>query len=186
MIFQINYDTNDYDNFLEFNEKLHIKNYMIFDDDLIQDFLKKYNYYDKFYNLKIAPTHEYIRNPILCDALRLMILYEFGGIYIDADVFFKENMHNLEDDLYARFGNRTLMLSMKSLFFVKAEAKSPYIKELLNTYLNADELRLDVRMINRYDLKKYINELMIIDHNFLDKYFDHHQITTKEPSKMKL
>jgi len=181
MIIQINYNTNIYDEYFKYNQKYKELNLCIYDNTKIDSFLKEYNYYDIFYNYKIPPEYEYASKAILCDALRLMIIYEKGGIYIDSDVYFNNNIYNLESNLEQEFGDRTLMLSTKSLFFFRAKKHSPYIKHLLDKYLNQKYLKIDIYMVGGFNLKKYSNELMFLSEDYLTRhYFDHIQITTSK------
>jgi mannosyltransferase OCH1-like enzyme len=179
MIFQIDYKSNHkYDQYFQRNLKHNLENYQVFDDQKIEDFLVQYDYKSFIDNVKIDDTYQYASKAIICDAIRLMILYELGGIYVDADVYFKNSITNLEDHLKQQFGNRTIILSTRSFFFMAAPPKSRYIKMILDIYLNADCLKLDVFMFRKINIKKFRNELMVISEEFTKNFFTHAQITT--------
>jgi len=175
MIFQIDYKSNNkYQKYFNYNKRF-LLDYKLFNDNNIQEFLNQYDYNLDF---KIDVGYEYATNAILCDALRLMILYELGGVYIDADVYFKPNIINLESNLFNDFGNRTIILSTKSFYFMRAPKHSRYIKYILDLYLRASKLKLDIHMLKKLKLKEYLDEIMIIRESYLEPFFTHEQITT--------
>lgn len=188
MIFQIDYKSGGkYDDYFEHNRNSYSNiNYMRFHEQLIDDFLKEYRYFDLFNNLVVHKQFHYAHNAILCDALRLMILYELGGTYIDADVIFTKNVSHLEEDLCKQFDDKTIVLSNRSLYFISAPKRAPYVKHLLDKYLTTDYLTLDIFMNRRHFLTKFHNEIAIVDHEFLTKYFKHEQVTTDETNKHRI
>jgi len=180
MIFQIDYMSNDkYKRYFEFNSKYNIPNHIIFNDIKINEFLNEYGYFDVFKSFKVDPVYNYAKKAILCDVLRLMILYEFGGIYVDADVFFTPEIVNIENHFNEKFQNKTILLSTRSFFFLKAEKKSKYIEKILSLYYKAELLRLDIFMLNKIEIVKYANELMVIPETHIKQFFTHDQITSK-------
>lgn len=177
MIFQIDYESGGrYDSYFESNRCLYDSlDYRLYGDREIDLFLREYGYYDLFHSKKVADGHMYAEKPIKCALLRLMILYEFGGVYVDADVTFTKEVVNLEEDL-DKYGNRNVVLSSRSLYFIKGVRKSGFIKHLMDLYLDSDFMVTDTVMNKKHELSKFYKELMIIPSNSLSKYF-HHSFT---------
>lgn len=184
MIFQIDYKSGGkYDDYFNYNKNYNLVDYYRYDDKLIEKFLIDYGYLNIFKNFKIETRFQYAHNAILCDVLRVMILYEIGGIYLDADVKFQEEIVNLDNDLLDKFGNKTIMIDNKSFFFIRAPKHSKYIKMILDSYLKCKYLSVDVFMLKKHHLLEYLNEVAIITPGFLEKYFIHFQVTTDENHK---
>jgi len=179
MIYQISYQTDKYDKYFQHNKQFTDElEHIVLKDNDINLFLKEFGYYEKFHSLKIHPSVKYAEKAILCSVIRLMFLREFGGMYIDADVYFTENVLTIEEDFEEKYENKNISLINNSLYFLKAIKNSKYIEHLLNLYLNSDFLYLDVTMLRDRQLVKYNNEIAIITHKTLQKYFNHVQITT--------
>lgn len=179
MIFQISYKTNAYDDYLLAQKEFIKGSRIIFDTHMVNSFLEYYGYREKFEKLRIKPGCEYAKNAILMDAFRLMVLYELGGVYIDADVHFTPEIKNLESDLWKKFKDRNVLVRTKSLFFIKGIKNSALIEHLLRRYLNADELDYDVKMLGTWNLHEFKDEIAIIEPQFLNKYLIHDKVTTK-------
>jgi len=179
MIFQIDYKSNNkYDIYFNYNSTFELNDYIIFNDEKINSFLLQFNYYDIFNSFKVDQSSSFAENAILCDALRLMILYEFGGVYIDADVYFKKEIINIENHFQEKFNDRTIILSNRSFYFLRAKKKSKYIKKILDYYIQSKVLKLDIFMLRNIEILKYHKELMIIPEKYLKPFFEHHKITT--------
>jgi len=179
MIHQISYRTNAYDDFFLINERYSSQiNHRIWYDDEIEYFLKHFGYYDLFHSKVIQDQVKFAETAIRCDFLRIMILKEFGGLYIDADVIFKDNIVKIEEDLYETFGGRTLVTDNKSLFFLRSDPDSELINYFFETYKNARVLRLDVKMFEIFSYRKFLRNMMIISYKYLYEYFKHTRETT--------
>ena len=174
MIFQIDYQSGGlYTEYFNKNKEIGLDNHTVFGDEDIDRFLVEYGYKDIFMSKKVAERCLYAEKPIKCALLRLMILYEFGGIYVDADVLFKENIVNLEKDLTDKYDNRNVMLDSGSLYFVKGIKKSKFMRYLLDVYLNRDYMVTDTIMTKECKLTKFHKELMVMPALSLNKYFHH-------------
>ena len=71
--------------------KAHHKSYkyMLWTDKAMKEFVKKE--YPEFYK-----TYNDYPNPIQrCDAFRFLVLYKYGGIYIDMDIGCKKSVYSL-------------------------------------------------------------------------------------------
>lgn len=177
MIFQLKYKTMNYD--LYFEESKGKLNRLIFDTQMINTFLECYGYSERFDKLKVKPGCEHAKNAILMDAFRLMVLYEMGGVYIDADVTFTDKINELEQDLFYKFGDRSVIVRTNSLYFIKGVKDSRFIEHLLWRYLSADALDYDVKMLKGWKLSDFASEVAIVEPEFLNKYFIHDKVTTK-------
>lgn len=179
MIFQICYNTDKYNDFYTKNEKyISQLDYKLYRDDDIEYFLNHYGYYDRFHKANVVKSLESSRSVILCDMLRVMILYEVGGTYIDSDTIFNDSIVSLEEDFSFVFGNRTVVTENRSLYFIKSNSKSEYIHSVLQKYLTRDELVLDVFMNPYNNMTKFRSEIAIVSHTTLSKYFNHKGIST--------
>lgn len=95
--------------------------YMLWTDEKMDDFVK--NNYPLIY-----PTYKLYQYQIQrCDAFRYMVLYKYGGIYLDLDVICKSNINHLL--------NNQLILVKSSNFsssftnsFMAVEPSNPFIK----------------------------------------------------------
>jgi len=174
MIFQIDYQSGGlYDSYFEANKPIITSlDHKVFGDSEIDTFLIDYGYYDLFHSKKVADVHMYAEKPIKCALLRLMILYELGGVYVDADVTFTDEVVSLEKDLN-KYGNRNVVLSNRSLYFIKGVSKSKFIKYMMDLYLNSDYMVTDTVMNKKHELSMFHKELMIIPPDSLSKYFLH-------------
>jgi mannosyltransferase OCH1-like enzyme len=62
--------------------------YILWTDDDMDTFVKKE--YPNFYKVYISYRYDIQR----CDAFRYLVLYKYGGIYIDLDIVCKKNLNN--------------------------------------------------------------------------------------------
>lgn len=86
--------------------------YILWTHETMDQFVKKY--YPDFY--KIYKTYEY--HIQRCDAFRYLVLYKYGGIYLDMDIICKKNLNDLlpYDLVLARSPN--LETSFSNAFFM--------------------------------------------------------------------
>lgn len=63
--------------------------YILWTDVTMDDFVKKY--YPSFYKVYKSYTHQIQR----CDAFRYLVLYKYGGVYLDMDIICNKNLNNL-------------------------------------------------------------------------------------------
>ena len=178
MIFQIDYMSSGlYDDYFYRNSSLCSSlDYFVYRDDDIQKFLCKYGYTDIFYTKVVDGSCILRERPIRCALLRLMILYEIGGIYVDADTLFTENITKLEEDLISRYGDRNIVLDTRSLYFIKGVKGSKYIKYLLDLYINCDTMKTDVVMNSRQRILGFEKELVVVPKSYIDTYFYHQSL----------
>jgi len=182
MIFQINYKSNGkYDEYFDKNRSISSKlNHVIYEDEFIDDFLDSYGYREWVESVKITRNYKHLRIPIICDLIRLLILYEKGGIYIDADTIFKDKMLELESNM-EKYGNRNVFLDNKNLGFVRGIKHSGYLKKVLAAY-KAKELTVDKFMVYDRKLSNNHKELFLLPYDHVNRYFTHlydHNNSTK-------
>lgn len=180
MIFQIDYHSGGrFDSYFELNNGFYDSlDYKLYDNKGIDIFLREHGHYDLFHSKEVFEPVRHAENAIRCDLLRLLILYEFGGVYVDADVTFTNKIVTLENDLEERYGNRNVVLLNRSLYFMKGVRKSNYINYLLDIYKGSEFLHVDVEMNKRHELSKFHKELMVVPNEVLSGYFTHRPDTT--------
>jgi len=174
MIFQINYKTDKYDWYIEKNQDI-IKqlDYKLFDDDEIDYFLSHYKWKEQFDSIIVHESEKWQEIAIKCDFLRLLILYELGGTYIDVDVIFYDNILNMESYLDIKFGYRNVVTENRSLYFIRGIKHSSYIKSLIDVYLFDKKLSYDITQIPIKTFFNFRNNVAIIGVNTLEMYFYH-------------
>jgi len=107
--------------------------YMLWTDDTMDDFVK--SDYPEFYN--VYKSYKY---PIQrCDVFRYLILYKYGGIYLDMDIFCKKKLdHFLQYDFVVPKSSNLSASYTNSFFMVIPQ--HPFIKfciDNLPSYVNS-------------------------------------------------
>jgi hypothetical protein len=81
---------NEWSNAVESCKNLHKDfKYILWTDDTMLQFVKEK--YHNFYNVYISYKYDIQR----CDAFRYLVLYEYGGIYLDLDIICKKKLTDL-------------------------------------------------------------------------------------------
>jgi mannosyltransferase OCH1-like enzyme len=176
-LFQLSYKTDKYQDYFELNNLITKSiDYEIYDTQKVESFLEFYGYNEVFQNLKIK--HIYAENAIKCDFIRLCLLYEFGGIYIDADCVLKDLsfIYNLDDNILH-------IPESRSMYFLKVNQNNPLIKELIYSYISSQNIGYDIEMVSKLQLLKnsliYKTVVNFIQDKELQKCFEHKKITTR-------
>ena len=180
-IFQIKYQSSAYDKFYEKNKE-YLPTVQIYDDAWISNFIAKYDYVDVINSFRTVPLLHYARykKAFFCDLLRVLILYEFGGVYIDSDVWFTENIINLESYLQKTYGNTSIIFNNGSLpFMYVPQAKNKFITALRNIFISGCAVARDIEMTARLPEDSSIN-LCRVSEQELSPYFKHILQTTKK------
>lgn len=173
MIFQINYQTDKYNSYYDINKPYTDKlDYKLFGTEDIDNFLKEFGYKE------VVETLEYNHLMFLCALLRLLIIYEFGGTYLDSDIVLNPSIKNMEAELDAKFGDRCIIPFTRSLFFIRAPKHSIFIKYLIDKYLMKIVLTYDVKMLSFLNLPKFSKDIALVDEETLKQYFKHDKVTT--------
>jgi mannosyltransferase OCH1-like enzyme len=106
--------------------------YMLWTDETMDDFVKK-NYPD-FYSVYRSYAHDIQR----CDAFRYLVLYKYGGCYLDMDIVCK---HNLSSYLkYDIIFTKSINISTFTNSFYMTTPNHPFFKfciEQLPAYVNS-------------------------------------------------
>lgn len=94
--------------------------YILWTDKKMDEFVEKE--YPEFVNVYKSYTHNIQR----CDAFRYLVLYKYGGIYLDMDIVCKKNVNSLlnydvvlskSSNITSSFTNSFLMVTPKHPFF---------------------------------------------------------------------
>ena len=176
-LFQLSYKTDKYQEYFELNKHITKNiNYELYDTQKIESFLEFYGYKETFQNLKIK--HKHAENAIKCDFIRLCILYEFGGMYIDADCVFKDLSFIYKLDV-----NILHIPESRSMYFLKVNQNNPLIKELIYSYNSSQYIGYDIDMVSKLQLLKnsllYKTKVDFVPDIELQKCFEHKKITTR-------
>ncbi|BDV03323.1 MAG: glycosyl transferase [Candidatus Hepatoplasma scabrum] len=133
--------------------------------------IKKLNIKNKYFNKSIAKKQWAFAS----DYLRLKILYEYGGIYLDTDLHSLKKISNFLD----KQNNVDLILGFEYKYLVSTgfiwarKSKNKIIKKILNYYDNFDKYN-DPKKI-KFIVNNYIwTYVLVKDHNLLFK--DQNQI----------
>lgn len=102
--------------------------YMLWTDDLMKKFVKKeYPFFYKTYN-------EYPHTIQRCDAFRFLVIYKYGGIYIDMDVYCKKSITPLlkHDLLLVKSANYDTFTNC----FMASVPEHPFIKYCIDKLID--------------------------------------------------
>jgi mannosyltransferase OCH1-like enzyme len=145
-------------------------NYILWTDKSMEEFVK--NEYPDFYNT----YKSYKYNIQRCDAFRYLVLYKFGGIYLDLDIICKKSLDSLlhYDIVFTKSANTP---SIYTNAFYMSIPQNPFIKycidnleKNINSFSNAGK-HLHVmnstgplflsNMINNYKLENINNNYVL-------------------------
>ena len=95
--------------------------YILWTDDMMLQFVKEK------YNMFLSTYTSYKYNIQRCDAFRYLVLYEYGGIYLDLDIVCKKNLNDLlkYDIVFAKSSN---VNGSYTNSFMMAKPKNKFIK----------------------------------------------------------
>jgi mannosyltransferase OCH1-like enzyme len=125
-------------------------------------FVKKH--YTKYYSFMVCETNKPI---IKCDFFRYLILYHFGGIYMDLDFMTIRNL----DELYMKNAANDIILTRESFdcvekhqtlhngFIISKKIKSEFFKRMLE-----DIISVDIRHVNEQDVYTISGTKLICHH----------------------
>ena len=110
--------------------------YILWTDEMMETFVKKY--YSNFY--PIYMSYEY--NIQRCDVFRYLVLYKYGGIYIDMDIKCKKKLdYLLKYDIVLAKSSNIRKSFTNSFFMVKPY--HPFIKFAINNlHANMNKFKL--------------------------------------------
>jgi mannosyltransferase OCH1-like enzyme len=174
-IFQIWWNNNEeipkvYKDIIEKNEWFFEKydDYKLYKPFDIEFFLKSFNYnIDKFKSFEFR---------LQSDLIRFLILYEYGGIYLDLDVELYKNFEEFLDLLRSKYLEYDLIPSSKHIFFLKFRKHSPNLKRIINLYFSLNKLSMDSKII-KFSWLAIFKDFLFINDNTIYKYLKHHSVT---------
>jgi mannosyltransferase OCH1-like enzyme len=147
--------------------------YILWTDETMKNFVKKE--YPEFYNIYKKYKYDIQR----CDAFRYLVLYKYGGIYLDMDIVCLKKLDSFlkYDIVLAKSSN--ISSSYTNAFFM-VKPNHPFIKycidmlpEYINSYsyfgkhlhvMNSTGPVFLTNMINKYDLTK-ITKYYVLTNN---------------------
>ena len=180
-IFQVSYNTRNYDHFyLENQEITKNLSHIIYYDEEIFNFLDKNKLNNVFNNLLINQSLKHINNILKSDFLRLQIMYVNSGLYLDSDVIIKENII----DFFKDFEDYDLILTenLSLYFFYCKDKKNVIIKSIIEDYIK-NIISYDIRMLSKIKILKLSIEhnlkVKFLTHKEIQKYISHKNVTTK-------
>ena len=146
--------------------KLNGYKYILWTDKTMEEFVK--NNYQNFY--QYYKSYKYTIQK--CDAFRYLVLYKYGGIYLDMDIVCKKNLDNLLNNEIVLARSANLDKSYTNSFFMIIP-KHPFFKycvdnlpKYMNSYskfgkhlhvMNSTGPLFLTKMLNNYeDFPKYV------------------------------
>jgi hypothetical protein len=114
-------------------------------------------------NRYVKEAYENKRYCYVSDYARLLALYEYGGLYLDADCYVKKPFDELleNSDAFTGFGGDNAELSSCTMAFTKGH---PFIKECLDSYKD-DKFLLEDGSFNLLSINQRMTKLLI-NHGF--------------------
>jgi inositol phosphorylceramide mannosyltransferase catalytic subunit len=158
--------------------------YMLWNKDGIKQLLDNYP--------KIRTFYDNLPHMIQkIDVAKYVILYHYGGIYIDMDVKFLRHLNEVYKDknvlicdMYCAY-NFIVKITLNNFFFYFKDKRHPFLKLILDESMKFDRKFYDIKplyilkstgpaLITKcYNLYSYPEEISIITKKHLDKYFKH-------------
>lgn len=150
--------------------------HIIWSHEMMESFVKKE--YPDFYNVYMVYPYDIQR----CDAFRYLVLYKYGGIYLDMDIICKKNLDSLLDYelVMSRSSNVT---SYYANAFYMVIPNHPFIKfcidnlpDYVNSYyyfgkhwhiMNSTGSHFLTKMIKKYREKNIKNLYILDDREFV-------------------
>ncbi len=170
-VFQLWYGFDDsvpkiYNVFIEHNKEVFdkIPRYRLITTSEINDFLNRHNYdLSKFkqFNFKFRS-----------DIIRFLILYHYGGLYLDLDIKVNDNFIELLNILVNQYGNCDAMPENWRIYFLWFQKGSKNLEKIIDFYMNLEFLDYDYNIFQLGGLSKMV-DVKLIPLSTLDKYLKH-------------
>ncbi len=173
-IFQIWYGYTDeipgkYGVFLEHNRTIlsQIPAYRLITTSQIKEFLSKYGYnLEKFKNEQFR---------FQSDLIRFLILYHYGGLYLDLDIKLNDSFFELLEILRTEHKNRDLMPSNRRIYFLWFQKKSKNLKKIIDHYFSLSHIGYDYNIFSLHNID--ISNLEFIETSELNRYLKHFAVS---------
>ncbi len=109
-------------------------------------------------NRYVKEAYENKRYCYVSDYARLLALYEYGGVYLDADCYVKKPFDDLLDQVaFTGFGGDNAELASCTMAFTKGH---PFIKECLDSYAD-DKFVLEDGSFNLLSINQRMTKLLM-------------------------
>lgn len=163
--------------------------YQLWDQKKIENLLNSFNEKIKEYYNQLPFMIQKI------DIAKYLILYRFGGIYVDMDVKFNKHLYDLYKnmnidqniiicDMYCAY-NFIVRITLNNFFFIVKNTENHFIKLIIEESIKYKRKLIDIKplyilkstgpaLITKcYNLYKYPEHIMVITKKYLDQYFTH-------------
>jgi len=170
-VFQLWYSFDDkvpeiYNSFIDHNKGIFnkIPSYRLITTSEINDFLKKHDYdLSKFkkFNFKFQS-----------DIIRFLILYHYGGLYLDLDIKVNDNFLDLLNELTEKFNDCDAMPENWRIYFLWFQKGSENLKTIIDFYMSLEFLDYDYNIFSLGGLSKLV-DIKLIPLSKLDMYLKH-------------
>jgi len=146
MMFQVNHNDNPNYGIYRTANAAHLRNvkHRIYNQRASRRFLSRYGYREAFDNITIHHHSTASLPSVQAALLRLAILYEVGGIYLDADIYVTPQIYRLPEFVAGYSASQTLMLTTGALYFLAAPPQAKGVKKMLEYYLDQSPKSFDV------------------------------------------
>ncbi|AEA33889.1 glycosyltransferase [Hippea maritima] len=169
-VFQIWYSDGDeipkkYEVFIEHNKRIFekIPSYRLYRTSQINKFLKEFNYDLS----KFKGFHYRFQS----DVIRFLLLYHFGGLYLDLDIKVNDNFLKLLDMLNTEYKNVDAIPQNRRIYFLWFRRHSKNLKKIIDYYMDLSYLDYDYNVFFFAELD--FNDLVYLPLDELDCYFKH-------------
>jgi len=170
-VFQIWYGVDDsippqYEVFIKHNEPIlrKIPSYRFIKTSWIKEFLKQNGY-----NLSRFSDAQY---RFQSDIVRFLVLYHFGGLYLDLDVKLNSRFDEFLSLLVDEYSSKDLMTEDLRIYFLWFRKGSPNLKKIIEHYMKMDFIDYDYNIFSLGGLFRKLDvELLPVD--VLKRYVKH-------------
>ncbi len=174
-VFQIWYGADDnvphhYGVFINHNAPIFSKipTYRFLKTSWIKAFLKKNGYS----LAKFSCAHYRFQS----DIIRFLVLYHFGGLYLDLDVKLNGRFGEFLALLVDEYSNRDLMLENLRIYFLWFKRGSKNLEKIIEHYMNMEFIDYDYNVFSLGGLLEQL-DVELLPVNVLNKYVKHFVIS---------
>ncbi|WP_022670116.1 glycosyltransferase [Hippea alviniae] len=169
-IFQLWYGYDDtipkkYEIFIKHNSKIfaQIESYKLLKTSQINRFLDEFGYdLSKFKGFHFR---------FQSDIIRFLLLYHYGGLYLDLDIKLSDNFFELLNILQTEFEGKDAMPSNKRIYFLWFQKGSENLRKMINYYMSLEYLDYDYNVFSFSKIN--LENIELISTDRLNLYLKH-------------